>query len=100
MRTSTRLLLALTLTILALGTAAWLVASVSDLHDRLARHSTALALAIVAVAVVAASAAAVAAARMFWQLGRAERPPAQAQADVVKAAEVQAEKAEAVLAQV
>jgi uncharacterized protein len=100
MRTSTRLLLALTLTILALGTAAWLVASVSDLHDRLARHSTALALAIVGVAAVAATAATVAAARMFWQLGRAEQPPAQAPADVVKAAEVQAEKAEAVLAQV
>jgi small GTP-binding protein len=100
MRTSTRLLLAMTLVVVALAVAASLVASVGDLHDRVARISPYLAITLVGLAVVAASASALAAARMFWKLGRADRAPAQAPADVVKAAEVQAEKAEAVIAQV
>jgi small GTP-binding protein len=100
MRTSTRILLALGLTILALGTVAWLAASIGDLHDRVARQSPALAVALVSVAVLAASASALAAARLFWALGRVERPRAQAPSDVVQAADVQADKAEAVIVQV
>src|SRR5919112_102962 len=98
MRTSTRLLLGLTLLIVALGLATWLVASVGDLHDRLARQSPALALAFVGLAVAMAFASALAATRLLWKLGRPDRAPAQAPADVVKAAQVQAEKAEAVIA--
>lgn len=100
MRTSTRLMLALSLTILALAATAWLIGSVGDMHDRVARVSPQLAIGLVIVAALAASASAVAAARMFWKLGRSERAPAQAPADVVKAAEIQAEKAEAVIEQV
>ncbi|MBX6312477.1 MAG: GTP-binding protein [Isosphaeraceae bacterium] len=100
MRTSTRLILALSLLILAIGAAAWLVTSIGELHDRVARHSSTLAVALVVLAGVAASAAALAAARMFWKLGREEPALAQAPADIVKAAEVQAEKAEQVIAQV
>ena len=100
MRPSTRLMLGLTLLIVALGLAVWLVASVSDLHDRLARQSPVLGLAFVALAVVMAFASALAAARLLWTLGRPERAPARAPTDVVQAAEVQAEKAEAVVAQV
>jgi small GTP-binding protein len=99
MRTS-RLMLALALTAVALGSAAWLVVSVGEMHDRLARHSGALAVSFVVVAMVVAAASALAAARLFWKLGRGERPPAQAPEDVVRAAEVQAEKAEGVIAQV
>jgi uncharacterized protein len=97
---SNRWILALVLMIVALGAAAWLVVSIGDLHDRLAAHSRPLALAFVGLAVLAASASGLAAARLFWKLGRPDRAPAQAPEDVIHAAEVQAEKAEAVIAQV
>jgi uncharacterized protein len=94
---SHRLLLGLLLTAAALGAAAWLVASIGELHDRVAKHSQPLAVGMVALAIVAVSVSAIAAARIFWKLGRAEKPPVQAPSDVVKAAELQAERAEAVL---
>lgn len=100
MRPSTRLMLALALLIVALGMATWLIVSVGDLHDRLARQSPALALGFVGLAILTAAASGLAAARLLWKLGRHERAPAQAPADVVKAAEIQAEKAEAVIARV
>jgi small GTP-binding protein len=100
MRTSTRLLLGLCLSIIALGLLGWLVASVGDLHERVSEVSPSLAIAILVAAGLALTASALVAARMFWKLGRDERPAARAPADVVKAAEVQAEKAEAVLSQV
>jgi small GTP-binding protein len=95
-----RLLLALLLTIIALATAAWLVASIGDLHDRVAKHSPRVATAVVGGVVVASLASALTAAWMFWRLGRAEKPPAKAPEDVVKAAQVQAEKVEGVVAKV
>lgn len=101
MRTSTRLLLGLSLTILALALVGWLLASVSDLHERVARISPELAVGLIAIAVLALSASALVASRLLWKLGREDRgPTAQAPEDVVKAAEVQAQQAEAVLAQV
>ena len=84
----------------SLGMAAWLIASVGEMHDRLAKTSPQLAVGFVAVAVLATSAAAIGASRLLWKLGRDERPPARAPEDVVAAADVQAEKAEAVVAQV
>ena len=99
MRTN-RLLLALVLLITALAMVGWLVASVGDLHDRLARISPPLAMAIIGVVATALAVATLAGARLAWKLSRPERPPAQAPEDVVKAAEVQAEKAEGVIAQI
>lgn len=100
MKNSTRVMLAMALSIVALATVAWLIASVGDLHDRVARHSPLLAVTLVSLAVLAASVSAIAAARMFWKLGRPERAPARAPDDLVKAAEIQAEKAESVIQQV
>ena len=98
MRASTKLLLVLSLVIIACGAVGWAVGSVGDLHDRIARISRPLAVGIVCVAALAASAAALAAARILWKLGRdGHAPPAKAPADVVKAAEVQAEQAAAVV---
>ena len=98
MRASSRILLALCLVVLAVGASAMLAGSVGDLHDRVAAHSRPLAIGLIVVAGLAASAAAVAASRLAWSLSREARPQkAQAPADVVKAAEVQAEKAAAIV---
>lgn len=99
MRTS-RWLLPLVLAAVVLGAAAWLFSSVGEMHDRLARHSTSLALAFLGIAGLVAAASALAAARFFWQAGRPERPPPKAPEDLVKAADVQAEKAEGVIERV
>lgn len=100
MKTSTRLTLALGLTVLALAMVASLVTSVGELHEKVAKTSPPLAIALITFVVVAASVSAIAAARLFWKLGRPERAPAQAPTDIVKAAELQAEKAQTVIAQV
>jgi small GTP-binding protein len=103
MRT-TRWVFALVLVAVALGTAAWLVASINELHDRLARHSQPLALVLVGTAALVVVASSLTAIRMFWKLGHAPRAPDQEQVrapeDVVRAAEVQADKAELVINQV
>lgn len=86
---------------LALGAAAWLLATIGDFHDRIARHSTTLAAVFLGVAGLVAVASLVSGLWFLWKLGRAARAPVpvQAPADVVKAAEVQAEKAELVVEQ-
>src|SRR4051812_20290193 len=95
-----RLWLSLTGLTVSLGTVAWLIASVGEMHDRIARTSPELAMGFVAIAALTASASAVGAARLLWKLGREERPPARAPEDIVAAAEVQAREAEAVVSQV
>lgn len=95
-----RLILVLCLMIVALAMAAWLVVSVGEMHDRLARISPYLAVGFAAVACLATFLIVVTAARMFWALGRPERARARAPSDVVRAAEVQAEQAERVINQV
>jgi small GTP-binding protein len=97
---SPRLILALSLTIVALGLMVWLVATVGDLHDKLAQRSPSLAIAFVGLATVAIAVCALMAARLLWRLGRAERPPVRAPSDVIKAAEIQTEAAEKVIEQV
>jgi len=98
MKSTTRLTLALGLTVVALALVASLVTSLGDLHGKIERVSPPLAMALVAFAVIAASASGIAAARMFWKLGRSESSRlAQAPTDIVKAAEVQAEKAQIVV---
>jgi small GTP-binding protein len=85
----------------AFGAAAWLIASVGELHDRVVKVSPALAVGLVTFAIVAAGLCGIAAARLLWKLGHAHEPrKVQAPDDVVQAAEVQADKAEGVIAQI
>lgn len=97
---SSRWIVPLVLLSMALGALAWLVTSVGEVHDRLARHSDVLALVFLGGACLVAGVAALATARFLWKLDRGERPPVQAPEDVVRAAEVQAERAEAMIGQV
>ncbi|HEV3166959.1 MAG TPA: GTP-binding protein [Isosphaeraceae bacterium] len=97
---SNRLVLGLSLTIVALAMAAWLVVSVGELHDRLAKTSPYLALAFAGIAVVAMFVFAVASARLLWKLGRPARAPAKAPGDVIQAADLQAQHAETIISQV
>ena len=98
MKTSTRFGFALGLSVAALAIVASLVASLGELHGKIEKFSPPLAMALVTIAVVAASASAIGAARMFWSLGRPDgRALAKAPTDVIKAAEVQADKAQAVV---
>jgi small GTP-binding protein len=92
--------LALTLFAVAAGATAWLLVTVVAMHDRLAQHSRTLALGFVTVSAVVALGSAAAAVRILWKMGRPDRPPVRAPEDVVKAAEVQADKAQGVIAQV
>lgn len=102
MRRSHRILLALVSSVLAVAALAWLITSVSDLHDRLARVSTWLAAGVVAAIVLTAAACGVVAARLFWALATEDRPskPVEAPTDVVEAATAQAEAAKAIVARV
>ena len=101
MKRTSRLILALGGTTLAVGSAAWLVASVGDLHDRVAATSPELAVGVVILTTATAAAVALGAFRLLWKLGRPERvDQAVAPDDVVAAAALQAEKAEGVIAQV
>ena len=99
MRTS-RFLLPVVLIVVAICAAAWLLASVGEMHDRLAKHSLTLAQIFIALAGLVALVAGVILFRIFWTLSRADKPRARAPEDIVKAAEVQAEKAEEVIKQV
>jgi small GTP-binding protein len=92
--------LALALIAVAAAATAWLLVTIAEMHDRLARHSDTLALVFVVVSSAVALGSAAAALRIFWKLGRPDRAPARAPEDIVKAAEVQAEKAQEVIAQV
>ena len=99
MRTS-RFLLPVVLVVVAFVATAWLLTSVGEMHDRLARHSTALARVFIGLTGLVALACTLAATRLLWKMGREERAPARAPEDVVEAARVQAEKAEGVIAKV
>lgn len=82
-----RLLLALSLTVVALAMAAWLATSMVELHDRLSARSPNLATAVLVGAGLVAAASALAAARLFWVMGHAApRRRARAPADTIEAA--------------
>ncbi len=84
----------------AFGSTAWLIASAGELHDRLAKVSPSLAVGVVTFAVVAAGLCGIAAARLMWSVGRGrDSRPVRAPDDVVQAADIQADKAEGVIAQ-
>ncbi len=97
---STRIVLPLVLVVVAIASTAWLLVTIIDMHDRLAKHSDTLAVVFICVSGLTALVSALTAARFFWKIQRGERPPVKAPEDVVKAAEVQAEKAELVINQV
>jgi small GTP-binding protein len=97
---SWRLAVVLALVVIALVAGAVLVGSIGELHDRLARHSGALATGFLVVALVLAAGAVTVLLRLTWKLGRAAPSPVQAPQDVIQAAEVQAEKAQEVIAQI
>jgi uncharacterized protein len=100
MKRSQRLWLILVALTATLGMAAWLITSVSDLHNRVAETSQPLAIALVVLVSLTASATALAGVRLLWKLGREERASARAPDDIIVAADVQAEQAEQVVAQV
>ncbi len=85
------------LVVVAIASTAWLLVTVIDMHDRLAKHSDALALIFIAVSGLTALVSTGTTIRFFWKLNHVPPPPVQAPEDVVKAAEVQAEKAEGVI---
>ena len=99
MRTS-RVVIPLVLTIIALFLSAWLLTAFRGLHGDIARQSRTMGLIFLGVAGASATASVLALSRLVWRMGRAERPPARAPDDVIRAAELQAEKAEAVIGQV
>lgn len=87
------------LVVVAIAATAWLINSLVAFHKLVETYSTLLAYVFIGAAVLVMLASSLAATRFFWAIGRGPRAPAQAPADVVKAAEVQAEKAESVIAQ-
>ncbi|WP_422930337.1 YcjF family protein [Singulisphaera sp. PoT] len=99
MRTS-RWLIPTLVVILALIASAWLLVSVGEMHDRIARHSRPLAVGFLGAAGLVAAGAALTYARFLWRSSNADRPPKKAPEDIVVAAEVQAEKAEGVIRQI
>lgn len=95
---ASRYVLPVVLLVVAVAASAWLLASLGEMHDRLARYSTHAAMLFIGVALATAVLSALAGARLLWRLGKGEQPPARAPADVVRAAEVQADKAGEVVA--
>ena len=95
-----RLFLALILTIVALLAAAYLVVEIGDLHARLDDRSPYLADGVVILVVATFVALAATSARLFWKIGPPKPERVLPPIDVVKAAELQAEHAERVIAMV
>ncbi len=98
-RTS-RWVVPLLLVVLAIASTAWLIQEIVGFHDLIQRHSAPLAVTFLVFVGLVAAASALAAARFFWRIGPERKASVQAPQDVVKAAELQAEKAEGVIAQV
>lgn len=92
--------LILGLTIAATGLTAWTAVSLTDLHEKLSKHSQILATTIVCAGALSAVAAALSAGVLLWKLGRPEKEKAKAPSDVIQAAEVQAREAEKVIVRV
>jgi len=87
--------------VLGIGLAAWLVTSVTELHDRFARHSTGLGLAFLALLVVLLAVLTFFVCRLVWQArSLAHEKDVRAPDDMVQAAAVQTQQAEGVIRQV
>ncbi len=94
-----RLWLALAGLTLACGSAAWLIASIGQLHGQIAATSPELAVAVVALAGLSAAGVAGASARLLWKLGRPEAGPVVVPVDVLAATEAQIGQTERVIEQ-
>jgi small GTP-binding protein len=90
----------MTVLIVGIGVAAWLLNSVTELHARLAGQSTALAAAFLVVVIVVLAVAAIWAARLLWLSHFSESDRLKAPDDIIQAAAVQTEQAEGVIRQV
>jgi uncharacterized protein len=99
-RQSPYLYVTLTLLIVATGFAAWLLSSVTELHDRFARHSSGLGIAFLILLIVLLAVATLWASRMVWITTREKTSQPRAPDDMISAALAQAEQAEAVIRQV
>ncbi len=100
-RRTNPLVFILFLAIVVFALAGWAAVSFGELHDRLAKHSSLLAVSLTTASIVVALGAAVAAARLAWKTGRVtSKIPRKAPEDVVKAAEAQAQSAAELIDQV
>jgi small GTP-binding protein len=101
MRTqSPYLYLTLTVLIVAIGFAAWLFSSVTELHDRFARQSSALGTVFLIIFIALLAVVTLWASRMLWITTREKSTEARAPSDMISAALAQAEQAEAVIRRV
>jgi small GTP-binding protein len=99
-RPSLSVCLTLTALLAAIALAAWLLSSVAELHARLARQSTGLAVAFAITVIVVLAVAALWAARLFWVSRGRPTDRLKAPDDIIQAAAVQTEQAEGVIRQV
>ena len=99
-RPSLYLYVTVTILIVGIGFAAWLLSSVTELHTRLARQSTGLGVAFLAAVIVVLAVAGLWAARLFWQSHYSAGQRVEAPDDVIQAAAVQTEQAEGVIRQI
>jgi hypothetical protein len=86
--------------VVLLGMAAWLLGSLTDLHDRFSRQSRELGIAFLIVLILFLLLATFWLGRSLWHSRTKASGPVQAPADVIQAATVQANEAEGVIRQV
>jgi small GTP-binding protein len=91
---------ALAAAILVLGLAAWLVSSLTELHDRFARYSTVLGVTFLGVLIVLLGVVTYFAVRFAWSHRAHARGKVKAPADLIAAAAEQTQQAEGVIRQV
>ncbi len=92
--------LTLVVLVVALGMAAWLLSSLSELHDRFSRQSQGLGAAFLIVMIVLLVLATLWVGRTLWVSRPRASSRVEAPADVIEAASVQADQAEGVIRQV
>jgi small GTP-binding protein len=91
------LYLILTVLILAMGLTAWLLSSLTELHDRFARQSRSLGVAFLIVLIVLLAVATLWASRLLRLSTSGAASSAQAPTDMIEAAAVQTEQAEGMI---
>jgi uncharacterized protein len=101
MRTRTTYLSAALLALIAMmAVAAWLLSSLTELHDRIAQHSRGLGVAFLVVLIALLAVGALAVILLLWRSRLPAGRPAEAPADLIQAAAVQTDQAERMIAQI